>query len=417
MRYSADKDQAEVVKTNHLPEDISPSAMWSRMMALQYQFREKLNRHRPLKNTSIRIELSPAREETENWTMADWVRLADEYIREFDSIDLSRRAKRETAKCTNLKNSQYVVSLHRDSKSGILHLHINAKRIDMEGNVNDAHYINERAMAAANKITERRGWVQARDWREQNIDAINHDLTYILLDMGAFDWNAFAKRVEAKGYGITMKRDSRDKVVGYSIRKGNSVYKSSELGRSRSLTPSRIEDTWRRLHPADSQHIQDEKPGTRKTVVPASPKSDTSVQKRHAQQSRQTSALRQTVQQPVKPMPVMCHHDIQVDGRHYIVDIPEEADKILMDEDIMPDETMWSTLADVQHTAILLFVGYLDAATSIADGCGGGGSGPSSGWGKDDDEDEREWARRCAEMAREMHTCERKPERRRGFHR
>ena len=46
VRYSADKNQAEIVKTNRLPEDISPSAMWSRMVALQYQFREKLNRHR-----------------------------------------------------------------------------------------------------------------------------------------------------------------------------------------------------------------------------------------------------------------------------------------------------------------------------------------------------------------------------------
>ena len=80
VRYSADKNQAEIVKTNRLPEDISPSAMWSRMVALQYQFREKLNRHRPLKNTSIRIELSPAREETKDWTMADWVRLTDEDI-------------------------------------------------------------------------------------------------------------------------------------------------------------------------------------------------------------------------------------------------------------------------------------------------------------------------------------------------
>ena len=65
IRYSTDKDKAEIVKVNLLPEFISSSAIWDRMIALQQQFKEKLNRHRPLKNTSIRIELSPAREETQ----------------------------------------------------------------------------------------------------------------------------------------------------------------------------------------------------------------------------------------------------------------------------------------------------------------------------------------------------------------
>ena len=35
IRYSADKDKAEIVKVNHLPENISSSAIWTRMMALQ----------------------------------------------------------------------------------------------------------------------------------------------------------------------------------------------------------------------------------------------------------------------------------------------------------------------------------------------------------------------------------------------
>ncbi len=62
---------------------------------------------------------------------------------------------------TNLANSQYVVSLHRDSKGQILHLHINANRIDMEGNTNNSYMIRKRAMAAANKINEQRGWIQS----------------------------------------------------------------------------------------------------------------------------------------------------------------------------------------------------------------------------------------------------------------
>ena len=103
------------------------------------QFREKF-KGRPLKNTLFRIEVSPTAEESRNWTMRDWEKLADEFIREFDSIDLSAVTKRQTAKSTNLRNSQYTVALHHDSKSGILHLHINANHIDMNGNLNDDHY-------------------------------------------------------------------------------------------------------------------------------------------------------------------------------------------------------------------------------------------------------------------------------------
>ena len=47
---------------------------------------------------------------------------------------------------------------------------------------------------------------------------------------------------------------------------------------------------------------------------------------------------------------------------------------------------------------MLLFVGYIDAATTISESCGGGG-GVGTGWGRDKDEDELEWARRGAMKA------------------
>ena len=113
IRYSVDKDKAEIVKTNLLPDDISPTAMWARMLALQKKFEGKLNRYHPLKRNMIRIEVSPTSEETQGWTMEDWQRLADDFIREFDVVDLSAKSKRKSAKATNLKDSQYVVALHR----------------------------------------------------------------------------------------------------------------------------------------------------------------------------------------------------------------------------------------------------------------------------------------------------------------
>ena len=76
IRYSVDKDKAEIVKTNLLPDDISPTAMWARMLALQKKFEDKLNRYHPLKRNMIRIEVSPTSEETQGWTMEDWQRFS-----------------------------------------------------------------------------------------------------------------------------------------------------------------------------------------------------------------------------------------------------------------------------------------------------------------------------------------------------
>lgn len=108
----------------------------------------------------------------------------------------------------------------------------------------------------------------------------------------------------------------------------------------------------------------------------------------------------------------MVHHDIEWNGRNYPVDIPKEADEILMKESKLPDNILWSKLVDVQNTAILLFGNYLDAATQMSESCGGGGGASESGWGRKEDEDDIAWARRCAQQAFGMH---KRPSR--GIHR
>ena len=55
VRYSADKELAEIVKVGHLPEGLTTSSIWSRMMLHQAQFKEKLQGHR-------RIGTSPHQE-------------------------------------------------------------------------------------------------------------------------------------------------------------------------------------------------------------------------------------------------------------------------------------------------------------------------------------------------------------------
>lgn len=76
--------------------------------------------------------------------------------------------------------------------------------------------------------------------------------------------------------------------------------------------------------------------------------------------------------------------------------MPLEAYKAMEDAIEVLDDSV--PFENVLNVAMLLFLNYVDAATSISESCGGGGSTPSN-WGKDKDEDEREWPRRCAQHA------------------
>lgn len=107
-------------------------------------------------------------------------------------------------------------------------------------------------------------------------------------------------------------------------------------------------------------------------------------------------------------MPIV-HYDIEVADKHYRVAIPETANRAIADVLLLADaEEFAAGIVEMQKTAVLLFAGYVDAATTMSESHGGGGSAPSSGWGRDKDEDEWEWARRCARMAMEMSRLQRR---------
>lgn len=383
MRYVVNKDKADIIKLHSLPDNVAAESLWTRMLLHQAKF---LGEHpKAIKNNMIRIEVSPTAEETKGWTNADWEKLADDFICEFDSIDLLKETKRAKDRHTNLRNSQYVVSLHRDSKSGILHLHIDANRIDNDGNINNDHNIHIRAINAANNISKRRGWVLATDISKQNKQEITDACMDALRSMDSFDWNDYVERLKQCGYDVMLQKDSQDVVRGYSIKRGNSTYKSSSLGKSRNLMPSKIEMTWEELHKDILQQNNADK-------------------KNHAEN---TSAELQTANNArcrncneYQPQPLV-HHSINWNYRNYEIDIPSNVNDILMQNVSLVENNVFATINDLQQTAILLFAGYLDAATQMSESSGGGGSTPD-GWGKDEDEDDLEWARRCARMASHM---------------
>ena len=385
MRYITTKDRSDIVMVNHLPDDISPDAMYQRMLLHQKMLAKEVHRGRPLMRNMIRIELSPDTSESRGWTLEEWRKLAEEFIRTFDGIDMSKRTRRKSSQRTNLRNSQFVVALHRDANSGIFHLHIIANRIDMNGNTNDAHKIGERAVTAANIINGRKGWVQSAEIGQRHRQEVSDALIGILRGMDKFSWKSFEMEVRKKGYGIHIQQGDDGKVYGYSIMRGNSRYKASELGRGRNLTASKIEHTWARLHPQERKY-QPSVPDIPKTSTPTRP-----VVPRSQEQL----------------MPAVRHYDISTDHYHtYHIDLPEEADRIIRQECSLAEAHPLATIEEIQHTAILLFAEYLDAATSMATSSGGGGNSDSNGWGRNKDEDDREWARRCARKANSM--CKRR---------
>ena len=382
IRYSVNKEKADIVKANLLPDNISPEAMYGRMMLVQRKFAENINKGRPLGRNVIRIEISPSEEESRGWTMNDWASLSNEFIRVFDSIDLSGKTKRASSKQTNLKGSQYIAALHRDSKSGILHLHIDANRVDIEGRINDSHKIGERAVMAANIINERRGWMQSEEIGIRHRQEISVCCMEILRKMDKFSWKQYEAELTKRGYKVHLQEKESGGVYGYSIKRGNSIYKSSMLGIGRSLTPSKIEATWAKLHP----------------------------QERKSEPTKPISQQTRTADITPISQPVIKHYNIATDEYHsYHVEIPEAADNIIRQNCSLEEAHPLAKLEEIQHTALLLFAGYLDAATSMATSSGGGSD--TGGWGRDKDEDELEWARRCARMANSM--CKR----RKGLHR
>ena len=54
IRYSVNKEKADIVKANLLPDNISPEAMYGRMMLVQRKFAENINKGRPLGRNVIR---------------------------------------------------------------------------------------------------------------------------------------------------------------------------------------------------------------------------------------------------------------------------------------------------------------------------------------------------------------------------
>lgn len=70
-----------IIKDNLLPSGLDATGIWDFM-------RLTLEKSKKVKNSVIHIEVSPAPEHTKDFTIDDWRRLWDDFMGEFDNIEL-----------------------------------------------------------------------------------------------------------------------------------------------------------------------------------------------------------------------------------------------------------------------------------------------------------------------------------------
>ena len=402
--YITKNFRADLVVVHNLSEGLPPMGMWNEMQLHLNRYRAKFARH-PIGKQGIMLVLSPSAEESKNWDTKDWYDFCWEFIREFDKVDeIISKGKRHKVRPTNLANSQIFAGLHRDSKSGIIHVHLLGNRIDMLGNINDAHFIGERAMKAAAIINRRRGWKDPMQIREEHIRQIASDCMDVLRRMPRFDWWTYEAELRKRGYEVKLNRDSMDRVRGYTIMIGNSSYKASELSKDRKLLASRLYRTWAQLH---EQHegpvtvnrrpaLPMQKTNAPIVTVPLPQKKDNDEE--YPIKSKPSKPSEAASLQCVKPvMREMYHNSVVVGDRTYGINIPRSAYEAMKGMIEVADDAA-QTVNDVLRVSMLLFMNYADAATTMSESLGGGG-GVESNWGRRKDDDDEEWARRCARKA------------------
>lgn len=371
---------------NFMPQGMDATGIWTEM--------KFATMNRPnIRNNVIRIEISPAMEHTGNFTMDDWRQLWSDFAEAFDSQEIIGMYGESVSSKTNISGSKSTVWLHEESDSGIPHLHAVVSRVDEQGNINNDHAIHLRAQRAAERIARQRGWTTAMHIHETNIPKVSDDCMDALRELAEWSWEGYTEKLAAKGYSLYLRKDSKEGIRGYILKKGNTRYKASELGKGRNLTASRITRTWETLHPkmAERENPTTERPVVRKPAPPAC--------NENIQRSGTVTVGNSPVHEEYTAwQPDRSRTEFEYGGKEYRRYIPEKVLEYFNEEFDCRELSNWQ---DLQGLAMAFFTLVASPYGQVT--CGGGG-GPQSGlsWGRDPKEDEMEFARRCAREASRM---------------
>lgn len=335
--------------------------------------------HPNIKNNVIRMEISPAMEHTENFTLDDWWQLWNDFAAAFDSQEIRDKDGKVVSARTNISGSKSSVWLHEESKSGIPHLHAIVSRVDEDGNINNDHAIHLRAQRAAEKVARQRGWTTAIHIHKTNIPQVSSDCMEALRELAEWSWEGYMKRLAAKGYKLYLRKDKQKAICGYVLQKGNAKFKASELGKGRNLTASRIRQAWEKLHPDDKARQ-------------ARPASEQPTVKEAAQ--RPKPVIRQdspVFEDYTSWQPDRLRTEFEHDGKTYKRYLPEKVIDFFNDEFDHRELANWQALQNLAMACFTLIASPYEVTSG-----GGGGSQSDLKWGRDPKEDEIEFARRCA---------------------
>jgi len=395
-------EKIDFICTQHLPLGLDAMGVWESMQA-------SLAGHDKLKNTLIQVELSPAKEHTEHFTIEDWKQLWLDFVEEFDKQTIIDNSNKVKSKPTNLAGSKSVVYLHRESKGEIPHLHGGVCRVDEDGNVNNDHEIHLRAQRAAEAVAIKRGWNTAMDVRASNAEHIASVCMNVLKDMPKWSWEDYVTRIEhAEGENLKVKArtDSQGNVKGYAIICGKAKYKASELGKNRSLTFSKLAATWWRLHSASVVKQEEIRSSTSRsfhkvndtpTVIPVTPKPKVIEEDKRNDRAKRDDYREKNSSFNVDYTtwtPDRSPVDIDIEGSVYKRYLPTEVLNIFDDIFDYREVNNWKPLINL---ACAYFAALLAPDGNVS---AGGGPTNNTGWRDKKDEDELDFARCCAQMAK-----------------
>lgn len=416
--YAKNRDKAEFLTSKFMNLEfeetfgIMPENVWD-------AFKIHAMRHSPVDNSLMRFELAPAKEECKGWTHDDWKAFLDEFIAVMDSIkrvryrDTKGKWKEVDVKPTNLSRSQAIAYLHLNTDDN--HLHFLANRIDEDGNVNDDTFLLNRAFMAAQIINQRRGWKNTLDRSEDIKKEVRSTMFDVLKRLPEFSWDAYKEALQKEGLVLKTK-DVDGEVVNYKVHyEGRkSEYNASDIDRS--LTAAHIEDTYERVRrewvKEENRLYMEEYLRQHPEVEVAEPVGLSYEDKRiflpDPPMTFESSDDRRYESNNIHHHFKFGFHECSLDLKRIIETLLRSEIKRAITEEKRDADSDYLELLNKNlnldstfKVAAMLFVGYVDAATSMSESIGGGGSSCTSGWGKKDDDDE-EWARKCARQAVKM---------------
>lgn len=383
--YATLKEDAEFVCCENIAGDMSFAVTEDDLEKIWLQFKyagdNYIAKGKPVTRNLIAMEVSPTIEESKDWTLGQWELFAHRFIEEMDKIEFKNKEGKVSSKRTDLTHSKWLAMLHHDAKSGIPHLHFMVSRFTIDGRINDTNLIGIKALMAANSINRSMGWKQSQEISNEHKAEIKNVLYDILRNMSQFDWNLYLRSIKEHGYSIRLKKDNYGNIVSYSIKRGNSQYNISEIGRQ--LTASRIESTWRMLHieidSKDAKKKRDEQ--------------DAMMEYKKRHHFCCEPILPYT---PKKHFEYDCFYGDNQDAEHYTFDVSEKIVNAMSSSFRALEDEFEFVLDEVMGIALCAFFGIISLPSNSSSSVGGGGGCNDLPHKKKDDDEELLRARNIA---------------------